>query len=241
MATKQYEAIVIGAGPAGYVCAIRLAQLGVETAIIEKEQLGGTCLNWGCIPSKAFIHVAKLYEEMQHAETFGIHVGDISLDAKKLQAWKESVVKQLTGGVGQLLKANKVEKISGNATFKDANTIIVNQNGEQTEIAFKRAVVATGGRPIEIPGFQVDGKFVIDSKGALGLEEMPKELVVIGGGVIGLEMATYFAKFGAKVSVVELTDQLLPGTEVDLVRVVERKLKKNGVEIYTGAKAKGWA
>lgn len=240
MAIKQYEAIVIGAGPAGYVCAIRLAQLGVQTAIIEKESLGGVCLNWGCIPSKAFIHVAKLYEEMQHAAEFGITVSQVSLDAKKLQSWKESVVQQLTGGVGQLLKANKVEKLAGQATFKDANTLLIQRGGESSEIAFKRCVIAVGGKPIEIPGFKIDAKDVLDAKAALGLTEIPKRLVVIGGGVIGLEMATFFSKFGSQVTVVEWTEQLLPGTDLDLVRVVERRLKKNGVNLHTSAKAKGW-
>jgi dihydrolipoamide dehydrogenase len=240
MASRQYEAVVIGAGPAGYVCAIRLAQLGVETAIIERGPVGGVCLNWGCIPSKAFIHVAKVYEEIKHAEEFGISVSGVKLDAKKLQAWKEGVVKQLTGGVDQLLKANKVEKIVGEVTFKDNSTLVVDKGGEKTEIAFRKAVVAVGGRPIEIPGFTIDGKTVLGAKGALALDEIPKDLVIIGGGVIGIEMGTFFAKFGAKVSIVEMTDQILPGTEKDLVRVVEKRLKKNNVEIFTGSKALGW-
>ena len=240
MASRQYEAVVIGAGPAGYVCAIRLAQLGIETAVMERGTVGGVCLNWGCIPSKAFIHVAKVYEEIKHAETFGISVGDVKLDARKLQEWKQGVVRQLTGGVDQLLKANKVEKIVGDVTFKDNSTLVVDKEGEKTEVAFRKAVIAVGGRPIEIPGFTIDGETVLGAKGALALEDIPKDLVIIGGGVIGVEMGTFFAKFGSKVSIVELTDQILPGTEKDLVSVVERRLKKNGVDIYTGSKALGW-
>ncbi len=240
MAVRQYEAVVLGAGPAGYVCAIRLAQLGVDTAVIEREQVGGVCLNWGCIPSKAFIHVAKLYEEMHHAEAFGIQVSGIKLDAKKLQAWKEGIVKQLTNGVSQLLKANKVEKVVGEASFKDGNTLLVRRGSETSEVGFRRAVIATGARPIELPGFAVDHKTILDAKSSLALQQIPKSLVIIGGGVIGMEMGTYFAKFGCKVHIVELTEQLLPGTESDLVRVVERRLQKNGVEFYTGAGAKSW-
>lgn len=237
-----YDVCVIGAGPGGYVAAIRSAQLGLKTCIIEREFLGGVCLNVGCIPSKAMISAAEFLHRAQHdSEIMGITIGKISLDMKKLKSWKESVSQKMAGGVSQLLKGNKVEIIRGEATFKTAVTLKVkSETGENLEINAKNFIVATGSRPIEIPGFKFDEKTILSSTGALDLDNVPKKIVVIGGGYIGLEIGGYLNKLGSEVTVLEANDSLLSGVvEPDVVAVVERKLKKEGVKIQYKAFAKG--
>ncbi len=234
-----YDVCVIGAGPGGYVAAIRSAQLGLKTCIIEREYLGGVCLNVGCIPSKAMIAASEFLHKAQHqSSSMGIMIGNISLDMKKLKSWKDSVSQKMSGGVSQLLKGNKVEIIKGEATFKigaargAVSLTVKTEVGENFEINAKNFVVATGSRPIEIPGFKFDEKTVLSSTGALDLEDVPKKLVVIGGGYIGLEIGGYLNKLGAEVTILEANDQLLMGiVEPDLVAVVEKKLKKEGVNI----------
>jgi dihydrolipoamide dehydrogenase len=236
---------VIGAGPGGYPAAIRLGQLKIKTAIIEREYIGGVCLNVGCIPSKAVIHAAKTFDKLGHSDDLGITIpGKPALDMAKLQAWKGGVVGKLTSGVRTLLKGNKVEIIEGSATLgkpgPDGHRITVKTaSGEQTIIA-KNVVVATGSRPIEIPGFQIDQHRIIDSTGALALTAVPPRLIVIGGGYIGLELGMCYAKFGSKVTVVEALPRLLGTMDKDCVAVVERKLKKMGVEVMLDTKAKRW-
>lgn len=244
MSEQRYDAVVIGAGPGGYPTAIRLGQLKVKTAIIEREYMGGVCLNVGCIPSKAVIHAAKTFEKFGHADELGISAGKPSLDMKKLQSWKGGVVNKLTSGVRGLLKGNGVEVIDGTAKFAksgpDGHRITVTgKNGTQTIIA-KNVVIATGSRPMNIPGFTVDQKRIIDSTGALALDAVPSRMVVIGGGYIGLELGMVYAKFGTKVTVVEATDKLLGAMDQDCVAVVARKLKKLGVEVMLSTKAKSW-
>ena len=242
---KTYDAIVIGAGPGGYPCAIRLGQLKQKTAIVEREYMGGVCLNVGCIPSKAVIHAAKTYEKLGHAGELGIGVpGKPTLDLAKLQSWKGGVVGKLTSGVRGLLKANKVEIFDGTATLAapgpDGHRVVVQSASGQTTLIAKHVVLATGSRPFEIPGFQIDQRRVIDSTGALALTELPARLVVIGGGYIGLELGMCYAKFGSKVTVVEATPRLLGAMDKDCVAVVEKKLRKLGVEVLVSTKAKGW-
>jgi dihydrolipoamide dehydrogenase len=245
MAEQRFDAVVIGAGPGGYPAAIRLGQLKVKTCVIEREYMGGVCLNVGCIPSKAVIHAAKTYEKMAHAGDIGIQVGPASIDMKKLQSWKSGVVGKLTGGVRTLLKANGVDIVDGMATLgkpgPDGHRVIVrSSSGEQTIIA-KNVVIATGSRPLAIPGFAIDNNArVIDSTGALALDHVPKRMIVIGGGYIGLELGMVYAKFGSKVTVVEATPRLLGGMDKDCVAVVERKLRKLGVEVMLSTKAKSW-
>ena len=245
MPEQRFDAVVIGAGPGGYPAAIRLGQLKVKTAIIEREYIGGVCLNVGCIPSKAVIHAAKMFDKLGHSEDMGISVpGKPTLDMGKLQSWKGGVVGKLTGGVRTLLKANKVEIIEGNARLgkpgPDGHRITVKTaSGEQTIIA-KSVVIATGSRPIEIPGFKIDQKRIIDSTGALALGQVPPRLIVIGGGYIGLELGMCYAKFGSKVTVVEALPRLLANMDKDCVTVVDRKLKKMGVEVMVETKAKSW-
>jgi len=249
MSEQRFDAVVIGAGPGGYPAAIRLGQLKVKTAIIEREYMGGVCLNVGCIPSKAVIHAAKTFDKLGHSADLGITVpGKPVLDMTKLQAWKGGVVSKLTSGVRTLLKANKVEIFDGTATLgkpgPDGHRITVKTTtGEQTIIA-KNVVLATGSRPMEIPGFKLAGAGasdrIIDSTGALALTSVPERLVVIGGGYIGLELGMCYAKFGSKVTVVEATPRLLGTMDKDCVAVVERKLKKMGVEVMLDTKAKSW-
>jgi dihydrolipoamide dehydrogenase len=245
MPEQRFDAVVIGAGPGGYPAAIRLGQLKIKTAIIEREYIGGVCLNVGCIPSKAVIHAAKMFDKLGHSADIGITIpGKPVLDMAKLQAWKGGVVGKLTSGVRTLLKANHVEIIEGQATLgtpgPDGHRITVaTKTGEQTIIA-KNVVLATGSRPFEIPDFRIDQDRIIDSTGALALTAVPPRLIVIGGGYIGLELGMCYAKFGSKVTVVEALPRLLGTMDKDCVAVVERKLKKMGVEVLLDTKAKRW-
>ncbi len=244
MSALRYDAVVIGAGPGGYPTAIRLGQLKVKTAIIEREYMGGVCLNVGCIPSKAVIHAAKTFEKIGHADELGITVGKPSIDMTKLQSWKGGVVNKLTTGVRGLLKGNGVDVIDGAATLGkpglDGHVITVTgPKGPQTIIA-KSVVLATGSRPFEIPGFKTDQQRILDSTGALALDRVPARMVVIGGGYIGLELGMVYAKLGSKVTVVEALPSILASMDKDCVAVVARKLKKMGVEVMTETKAKSW-
>ncbi|HZS40148.1 MAG TPA: dihydrolipoyl dehydrogenase [Polyangia bacterium] len=241
METLRTEVVVIGSGPGGYVAAIRAGQLGKKVVCVEKEQVGGVCLNVGCIPSKALITAAKNYEKARHNETMGIFASDVKVDVARLQAWKSEVVNKLTGGVKQLVKGAGGQLLLGTATFTAPRKLEVKkEDGSTIAVEADHVIIATGSRPIAIPGFTVDQKRVLDSTGALALGEIPARLAVIGGGYIGLELGSMLAKFGSKVTVIEGTPQLLPGTDPDLVGVVQRKLKKAGVEIFLEAKALGW-
>jgi dihydrolipoamide dehydrogenase len=245
MAEQRFDAVVIGAGPGGYPAGIKLGQLKVKAAVVEREYMGGVCLNVGCIPSKAVIHAAKMYEKIAHAGDLGIAVaGAPSIDMAKLQSWKGGVVAKLTGGVKTLLKANGTEVISGHARLArggaDGHKIIVTGPGGETTLVAKNVILATGSRPMAIPGFTIDQKRIIDSTGALALDHVPGRLIVIGGGYIGLELGMVYAKFGSKVTVVEAMPNLLGTMDKDCVAVVAKKLKKMGVEVMLEAKAKSW-
>jgi dihydrolipoamide dehydrogenase len=243
MPTKptRKDAVVIGGGPGGYVAAIRLGQLGKSVALVERANLGGVCLNWGCIPSKALVHAAKLYEEIAHADEIGIGVKGLSIDLAKTQEWKREIVKKLTGGIGQLAKVAGVDVLKGEALFETPNRISVKKSGADTEtIEFDAAIVAVGSKPIEIPGFSIDGKNVFDSKEALDWTDAPKRLVVIGGGVIGLEIGMIFQKFGSELTVVELTDQLLPGIDKEIAQTMERICRQKKIATHLSSKALGY-
>ena len=231
---------MIGAGPGGYPAAIRSAQLGLKTLCVEKEYMGGVCLNWGCIPSKALIAAAGTVERIRHADKMGITTGEVKVDLDKMQAWKDGIVKKLTGGVGTLIKANKGESVFGTAKIKSKNTVEVTKQDGKVEVfeAKKGIIVSTGATPIQIPGFTVDGKVVITAREAVSLKKVPQTLVLIGGGVIGLELGMVYQKLGSKVIVVEMLDQLLPTEDLDLVKVVEKRFTGKGGEILTKAKAK---
>ena len=235
---EQLDVLVIGSGPGGYVAAIRAAQLGKQVTIVEKEAVvGGVCLNKGCIPSKALISVAHQYEATTHSQEIGLQVAGVSVDFAKVQEWKQSVIDKLTGGVKSLLKGNKVQRIQGEAKLMGDDLVQV-INGEETSLyRFSHCILATGSRPIELKAFPYEGR-ILSSTEALTLTEIPKSLVVIGGGYIGIELGQTYAKLGAKVTILEGSDSILPGFEKEMSRFVGRKLKKLGVEVHTGAIAK---
>ncbi|HJE19918.1 MAG TPA: dihydrolipoyl dehydrogenase [Aliicoccus persicus] len=233
----ETDTIVIGAGPGGYVAAIRAAQLGQKVTIVEKSELGGVCLNVGCIPSKAMIASSHKYHDAQHSEDFGVTTEGVKLDFSKVQDFKNGVVKRLTGGVESLLKGNKVDIVRGEAYFVDANKLKVMDEKNSQTYEFKHAIIATGSRPIEIPGFKF-GERIIDSTGALSLKEVPGKLVVIGGGYIGTELGTAYANFGSEVTILEGTKDILGGFEKQMTHPVKKNLKKKGVSIVTEAMAK---
>lgn len=234
----ETDTLVIGSGPGGYVAAIRAAQLGQKVTIVEKGNLGGVCLNVGCIPSKALIAAGHRYETAKNSEAIGITADNVKVDFSKVQEWKSGVVNKLTSGVEGLLKGNKVEIVRGEAYFVDANTLrVMDENSAQT-YNFKHAIIATGSRPIEIPAFKYS-KRVLDSTGALALQEIPENIVVIGGGYIGTELGGAYANFGAKVTILEGADEILGGFEKQMSALVKRNLKKKGAEIITKALAKG--
>jgi dihydrolipoamide dehydrogenase len=240
MTTRTFDAVVIGAGPGGYVAAIRLAQLGKRTALVEREALGGVCLNWGCIPSKALIAAANLVEDVRGASARGI-VGDVRVDVAKLRAFKDGVVKKMTGGVGMLEKGNGVEVVRGTARFVAPGAVEVKgDGGEPQRIEAAAFIVATGARPIEIPGFAFDGKDVWSAREAVDLPEVPGRLVCIGGGVIGMELGTVYAKLGAQVTFVEALPQILTGVDPEAVRLVQKGVRQRGGTVLVGAKAKGF-
>ena len=240
MKTMKYNTVVVGAGPGGYPCAIRLGQLGVETLCIEKDSWGGVCLNVGCIPSKALITAGKQMDAIRKASAMGIQVGEPTIDMVKLQEWKQGIVNKLTGGVSHLLKANKVDTLKGTATFTGPKTLEVDTADGKVKVECENLVIATGSRPIEIPGFSFADARICDSTKALALSEVPKRVVVIGGGYIGLELGQMLRKVGSDVTVVEMADDIMPGFDPDVVKLLGRKLKKSGIKVLRKTGAKGW-
>ena len=239
MASEQYDfdVLVIGAGPGGYVAAIRAAQLGLKTACAESgETLGGTCLNVGCIPSKALLHASELFEEAAHGTLakWGVKTTGVEVDVATMQGEKAKAVKELTGGIEFLFKKNKVEWLKGRAAFQDAHTVKV---GDRTVTA-KNIVIATGSSVTPLPGVEVDNAKhkIVDSTGALDLPAVPKTMVVIGGGVIGLELGSVWRRLGAKVTVVEFLDEILPGMDGEVRKEAHKLFKKQGFDIRTGTR-----
>lgn len=244
---SDFDVCVIGAGPGGYVTAIRSAQLGLKTCIVEREFLGGVCLNVGCIPSKAMISAAEFLHQIQnHSEAMGIQIESVKLNMKKLRSWKQSVSDKMSQGVSQLLKGHKVQVIRGRGHFTHSKsqgppTLEVTSKDSIQQVNAKNYVVATGSRPISIPGFEFDEKHILSSTGALDLEAVPKKLVVIGGGYIGLEIGGYLNKLGCQVTVLEAGSALLADfVEPDVIAVVKRRMEKEGVDFQFKARAKSY-
>ncbi|MEO6594192.1 MAG: dihydrolipoyl dehydrogenase [Planctomycetota bacterium] len=235
-----YDVLVIGAGPAGYVCAIRCAQLGLKTAVVEKESIGGVCLNVGCIPSKALIAAAKLVDKIQHADLMGIKAKFEGLDLSALVAWKAGIVNKLTSGVAGLLKNHKIDTFMGFAKVTAEGKVEVSSKEGKKSIEAKNIVIAVGSTPIEIPGFAFDGDSVWSSTHALAPKQLPKRMVVIGGGYIGLELGLVYHKLGTEVRVLEFMDRVLPGMEDDLSKEMGRSLKKKKIEVHLKTKATGF-
>ena len=236
------DVLVIGGGPGGYVAAIRAAQRDLDVTLVEKDAYGGTCLNHGCIPSKAFITAADVAHDAGNAEAMGIHA-DPAVDMAGMAAWKDDVVTQLTSGVEKLCKANGVHLIEGTAAFKDDHTARIAHAGDgqgMESVEFEDCIVATGSRPIQIPGFPFADEHVWASKDALAAEAVPDELVVVGAGYIGMELSTMFAKVGADVTVVEMLDSALPAYEDDVTRIVRSRAEDLGVDFRFGEGASEW-
>ncbi len=238
MAEQDYDLIVIGAGPGGYVAAIRVAQLGLKTACVEsRETLGGTCLNVGCIPSKAMLHSSEMYHEAHSGALakFGIDFKSVALNLDQMHAEKTKAVDELTGGIAFLFKKNKVDWLKGHAAFTSANTLDV----AGKSYTAKNIMIATGSSVTPLPGVEIDQKVIVDSTGALALPKVPKHMVVIGGGVIGLELGSVWLRLGAKVTVVEYLEQILPGMDGEVRKEAAKIFKKQGFEIRTGTKVTG--
>ncbi|WP_210469531.1 dihydrolipoyl dehydrogenase [Sporosarcina sp. 6E9] len=233
----EVETLVVGSGPGGYVAAIRASQLGQKVTIVERDNLGGVCLNVGCIPSKALISVGHRYVQAKNSEQMGISA-EVNLDFAKAQEFKDGVVTRLTGGVSGLMKGNKIDVVQGEAYFVDENTVRIISGESAQTYKFKNAIVATGSRPVEIPSFKFSER-VLSSTGALSLKELPKKLVVIGGGYIGTELGSAYANLGSEVTIIEGADDILAGFEKQMTQMVKKGLKKKGVEIVTKASAKG--
>jgi len=242
MSTPQhFKVVIVGTGPGGYVAAIRAAQLGLQTAVVEKDQLGGTCLNWGCIPTKAWITSAHLYEQIKRAREFGIEVGEPKINWPWMLERKNKVVSQLTGGVKTLLTGRKVEIVRGTATLTSANRMKVTAGSESRELTFEHAILATGAVSSVPPGFQLDGRQVITSQEALELPAQPRRLAVLGGGVVGTEFASFFAALGTEVTLIEMLPRLVPAEDDEIAQTLEREMKKHKITIHTGTRVEGIA
>lgn len=243
---REYDVVILGGGTGGYVAAIRAAQLGLKTALVEKEQLGGTCLHKGCIPSKALLKSAEVYDVAKnHAADFGVATKEVTLDFSRVQARKESIVKQLYQGVTALMKKGKIDvfegvgRMLGPSIFSPMpGTISVEMNnGEDNEmLILKHLVIATGSRPRTLPGLEVDEVNVMSSDGALSMEALPKSIIIVGGGVIGIEWASMLNDFGVEVTVVEYADHIIPTEDVDISKEMKKLLTKKGITFATGAK-----
>ena len=227
-----YDLLVIGGGPCGYVAAIRAAQLGAKVALIEKEELGGTCLNHGCIPTKALLASAEVYHKLGKAKDFGITVSGFTVDLGAVIDRKDRLVKRLRAGIGSILKSYNIEVIKAAASFTGSSSVIA---GDKF-IAFKKCLIATGSVSVNIPGLETNGQDIITSTELLNLKEMPSSLLVIGGGVIGIEFASLFSRLGVKVTVVEALNKILPFEDDELASAMAAILTKKGVEFHTGAK-----
>ncbi|MDX8430803.1 MAG: dihydrolipoyl dehydrogenase [Candidatus Algichlamydia australiensis] len=230
MSEEKFDIAIIGAGPGGYVAAIKAAQTGKKVALVDKSHLGGTCLNVGCIPTKTLLSNATLYHKMKMAKEYGIHTGELSVDYGQMKSRKDAVVQKLRGGIEGLLKANKVKFFSGHAKFVSLKEIKV---GEETLIRFEKAIIATGSEPVDIPAFPCDHKQILNSTSILELTEIPKTLVVVGGGYIGCEFASLFAELGTKVTIVEALPKIVMAQGDQISKVLHDALEKRGIEILT--------
>ena len=234
---KHIDILVIGSGPGGYAAAFRAADLGRKVIIVDKDPtLGGVCLNRGCIPSKTLLHIAKVLEETESLKKMGVSFAKPKIDINTVRDWKNKIIKQLSGGIAQMAKARKVETIEGVATFISDKEIQVERKSDKENITFDHCIIAAGSSSSRIPGIPFDNKNVLTSKTALDIEKIPKNLLVIGGGYIGLEMGTVFNALGADVSIAEFLPNLLPGADPDLVKPLARKLKKHFDEIHLSTK-----
>ena len=240
MAETSFDIIIVGAGPGGYVTAIRAAQLGMKAAVVEGEHLGGICLNWGCIPTKALLRTAEIFHTMHRAEEFGLSVKEISFDVKKVVERSRAVAKQLSSGVGYLLKKNKITVFDGYGRLDGAGRVHVEKDGKGiADLAAKHLVLATGARARSLPGLEPDGKLVWTYKEAMVPEVMPKSILVVGSGAIGIEFASFYRDFGAEVTVVEVLPRVLPVEDEEISDFARKAFEKQGMKILTSATVTG--
>lgn len=239
MAEQKFDVVVVGGGPGGYAAAFRAADLGLKTALVDPEENpGGVCLYRGCIPSKALLHVVKLKQEALEAADFGLKFDEPKINVKQIREWKDSVVQKLVGGLGQLTDKRKVAHIRGMATFKDAHTLEVENDGDKQKVSFEHAILATGSEPVALPGVEFS-KNILSSATALDLPDVPEKMLVVGAGYIGLEIGSVYAGMGSQVSVVEMTDKLMPGADRDLVDSFAKRNKDLFEEIMLNTKVAG--
>ena len=240
MSDNQFDVLIIGAGPGGYVTAIRAAQLGFKTAIIEDKHLGGICLNWGCIPTKALLRSAEVFHYMNHPQAYGLTAEKVGFDIGAVVKRSRDVSKRLNTGVGFLLKKNKVAVIDGRGKITAKGKVAVTKDGKAIgEYSAKHIIVATGARPRALPGIEPDKKLVWTYFEAMVPEKMPKSLLVVGSGAIGIEFASFYRTMGAEVTVVEIMDQILPVEDAEIAGIARKQLEKSGMKIMTGAKVMG--
>lgn len=233
--------VVIGGGPAGYVAAITAAQNGKDVTLIDEADLGGTCLNVGCMPTKSLLESAEVYDIVNHANRFGVLVDkqNISIDWKQIQTRKSQIVTQLVQGIQYLMKKNKIKVIQGKAKFETDHRVRVTHGDKEDVVVGDQFIIAAGSEPTELPFAPFDGKWILNSSHAMSLENIPKSLLIVGGGVIGCEFASIYSRLGTKVTIVEMASQLLPGEDEDIAQILREKLENDGVKIFTGAALKG--
>ncbi|MDT7880590.1 MAG: dihydrolipoyl dehydrogenase [Candidatus Hydrothermia bacterium] len=234
------ELAIIGAGPGGYVAGIRAGQLGIKAVIIEKNYLGGVCLNVGCIPTKALLHASEIFLQLKNSSKMGIEISDLKLDIKKLNNWKNSIVDKLVSGIKVLLKNYNVEVIFGEAKFLDEKSLLVKTKNGDIKIVSKYVIIATGSRPAELENIKRDGNFIWNSDDAVSLKEIPKRLLIIGAGAVGLEFASIYSRLGSEVMVIEIANQILPGVDSECANILKRALEKQNIKISTNSKVIGY-
>jgi len=234
------ELAIIGAGPGGYVAGIRAGQLGIKAVIIEKNYLGGVCLNVGCIPTKALLHASEIFLQLKNSSKMGIEISDLKLDIKKLNNWKNSIIDKLVSGIKVLLKNYNVEVIFGEAKFLDEKTLLVKTKNGDIKIVSKYVIIATGSRPAELENIKRDGNFIWNSDDAVSLKEIPKRLLIIGAGAVGLEFASIYSRLGSEVMVIEIANQILPGVDSECANILKRALEKQNIKISTNSKVIGY-
>lgn len=235
--SKDYNVVIIGGGTGGYVAAIRASQLGLKVAVVEKGKLGGTCLHYGCIPTKALLRSAEVYAQTKDADTYGVIAPEVGLNFSKVQARKEEITDRLFKGVQHLMKKGKIDIYDGTGSIlpsKDVLVVLNNGDGETT-LTTENILIGTGSRPRTLPGLEIDGKYVLTSDDALKMEELPQSMIVVGGGVIGMEWASLLADFGVQVTVIEFADRILPTEDKDVSKEVQRIMKKKGIKFFTSA------
>lgn len=240
MAEQEFDLVVVGGGPGGYVAAIRSAQLGMKTAVVEREHLGGICLNWGCIPTKALLRTSEIYHLIERSKEFGLSVDGLSFDIKKVIERSRKVAKQLNSGVGHLMRKHKITVLDGHGALNGKGKLKVEKDGKAVaDVKAKHIILATGARARELPGLEADGKLIWTYKHAMVPDAMPKSLLVIGSGAIGIEFASFYRTLGAEVTVVEVLDRVLPVEDAEISAFAHKAFEKQGMKIITGAQVKG--